>query len=58
MVGVVVWLHGLGDSGAGSNPFDSHIIFAAAYPVRMPDDSIRVYYMGGASSPLPLCRIV
>ena len=48
----------LGDSGAGSNPFDSHIIFAAAYPVRMPDDSIRVYYMGGASSPLPLCRIV
>jgi hypothetical protein len=42
----------LGDAGpaggGGGNPFDSHIIFAAAYPVKMPEDgSVRVYYMGG-----------
>jgi hypothetical protein len=30
-----------------SEPFDSHIIFAAAYPIKMPDASVRVYYMGG-----------
>ena len=34
--------------GNSINPFDSHIIFAAAYPIRMKDDSsVRVYYMGG-----------
>jgi len=34
--------------GGGDNPFDSHVIFAAAYPVKMPEDgSVRVYYMGG-----------
>ena len=38
----------LGTSSDSSNPFDSHIIFAAAYPIRMKDDdSVRVYYMGG-----------
>ena len=38
----------LGGNPGGSNPFDSHIIFAAAYPIRMPaDNSVRVYYMGG-----------
>lgn len=37
-----------GGDGDPGNPFDSHIIFAAAYPVKMPDDgSVRVYYMGG-----------
>jgi hypothetical protein len=30
-----------------STPFDSHIIFAAACPIKMPDASVRVYYMGG-----------
>ena len=30
------------------NPFDSHIIFGAAYPVKMKGDAtVRVYYMGG-----------
>lgn len=31
--------------GAGS--FDSHVCFAAHSPLRMPDGSTRVYYMGG-----------
>jgi hypothetical protein len=30
------------------NPFDSHIIFGTAYPIKMKDDaSVRLYYMGG-----------
>jgi hypothetical protein len=38
----------LGDTSGGANPFDSHIIFAAAYPVKLPGDgAVRVYYMGG-----------
>ena len=36
----------LGRTGWKHNAFDSHIIFAAAYPKQMADD-IRVYYMGG-----------
>lgn len=33
---------------AGSNgSFDSHVCFAAHSPLRMPDGSSRVYYMGG-----------
>ena len=27
--------------------FDSHIIFAAAHPVPVPGEGIRVYFMGG-----------
>ena len=44
----LIALGGGGTAGGGGNPFDSHIIFAAAYPVKMADDgSVRVYYMGG-----------
>ena len=37
----------LGKMHGEENQFDSHIIFAAAYPIRMPDSTVRVYYMGG-----------
>jgi len=36
------------ESATDGNAFDSHIIFAAAYPIRMDkDDNVRIYYMGG-----------
>lgn len=39
----------LGDTSGGTNPFDSHVIFAASYPKKMADEggNVRVYYMGG-----------
>ena len=43
----------LGSDGAGggegegndANAFDSHIIFAAAYPIKQDDGDVRVYYV-------------